>query len=178
MGTLCIGLSTLLVSLGESDNLSTLLPPTPRLHVRMSISSCFLLRSSHISLSHRRILVPVGQVCYPAGGKGSVLCVCTVGSSASWARRPVGAASWGCPGCALRLHLLRTWGAGWDGGQRNTGLVPGESGLSEGILKEPSFPHRGGGCEWDLQTVPGLQSQCQGMTGQGAHQARAALSDQ
>ena len=87
-------------------------------------------------------------------------------------------------GCSLmglswmRLHLLRTWGAGWDGGQRNTGLVPGESGLSEGILKEPSFPHRGGGCEWDLQTVPGLQSQCQGMTGQGAHQARAALSDQ
>ena len=172
------GFSTLLVSLGESDNLSTPLPATPRLHVHLSVSSCFLLRLSHISLSLRQILVPVGQVCYPAGGEGSVLCVWTVGSSASWARRPVGAASWGCPGCALRLHLLRTWGAGWDGGQRNTGLVPGESGLSEGILKEPSFPHRGGGCEWDLQTVPGLQSQRQGMTGQGAHWARAAPSDQ
>ena len=164
------GFSTLLVSLGESDNLSTPLPATPRLHVHLSVSSCFLLRLSHISLSLRQILVPVGQVCYPVGGEGSVLCMWTVGSRASRARRPVGAGSRCCPGY--------TWGAWWARGQSHAGLVPGESGLSEGVLKEPSFPHRGGGCEWDLQTVPGLQSQCQGMTGQGAHQARAALSDQ
>ena len=140
----------------------------PQAHV--SISSCFLLRLSHISLSRRQILVPVDQVCYPAGGEGSVPCMRTVGSSASRARRPVGAGSRCCPGY--------TWGAWWHGGQSHGGLVPGESRLSEGVLKEPSFPHQGGGCEWDPQTVPGLQSRCQGMTGQGAHRARAALSDQ
>ena len=164
------GFSPLLVSLGESDNLSIPLPPTPRLHVHVSVSSCFLLRSSHISLSHRQILVPVGQVCYPAGGEGSVPCAWTVGSSASRARRPVGAGLRCCPGY--------TWGAWWDGGQRHVGLVPGKSGLSEGVVKEPSFSHRGGRCGRDLQTVLGLQSQRPGTTGQGAHRARAALSDQ
>ena len=81
----------------------------------------------------------------------------------------MGAGSRCCPGY--------TWGAWWDGGQSHRGLVPGESGLSEGVMKEPSFSHLGGRCGRDLQTVPGPQSQRQGTTGQGAHQARAALSD-
>ena len=81
-------------------------------------------------------------------------------------------------GCRLTVLSWIHLGGWWDGGQSHAGLGPGESGLSEGVVKEPSFPHRGGGCEWDLQTVPGLQPQRQWTTGQGAHRARAALSDQ
>ena len=80
-------------------------------------------------------------------------------------------------GCRLTVLSWIHLGSWWDGGQRHVGLVPGKSGLSEGVVKEPSFSHRGGRCGRDLQTVLGLQSQRPGTTGQGAHRARAALSD-
>lgn len=69
-------------------------------------------------------------------------------------------------GAGSRCCLDAPWGAGGTGSE-SRGWAQGSQGC-RGIVKEPSFPHRGGGCEWDLQTIPGLQPQRQGTTGQGS----------
>ena len=80
-------------------------------------------------------------------------------------------------GCRLTVLSWIHLGGLVGRGSEARGAGPRKSGLSEGVVKEPSFSHRGGRCGRDLQTVLGLQSQRPGTTGQGAHRARAALSD-
>ena len=70
-GSPLFGLSTLLVSLGESDPLSTPLPPAPHLRVHSFVSSgCFLGRPTLPCLAGRSL--SPGPGCYPVGGERSV----------------------------------------------------------------------------------------------------------